>query len=94
MKYDHAMASDLPIIERVQEIAHEHALPMATVALAWLLAKPWVSSPIVGATSPSHLEDACKATEFKLTDEERNFLEELYTAHEVVGALPVVLDYE
>ena len=89
-KYDHAKASDLPIIERVQEIAREHDLPMATVALAWLLAKPWVSSPIVGATSASHLEDACKATELSLTDEEKNFLEELYTAHEVVGALPAV----
>ncbi|HAH71486.1 MAG TPA: aldo/keto reductase [Succinivibrionaceae bacterium] len=89
-KYDRAMAQDLPIIERVQEIAHEHALPMATVALAWLLAKPWVSAPIVGATSQSHIEDACKATELNLTDEEKLFLEELYTAHEVVGALPAV----
>lgn len=89
-KYDRAMAQDLPIIERVQEIAHEHALPMATVALAWLLDKPWVSAPIVGATSQSHIEDACKATELNLTDEEKLFLEELYTAHEVVGALPAV----
>lgn len=87
-KYDKAKDKDLPIIERVNKVALEHNVSMSQVALAWLVSKHDVASPIVGATSETHFEDACKAVDLKLNDEEIKFLEELYQAHEVTGALP------
>ena len=87
-KYDKARDKDLPIIERVNEIASKHNVSMAQIALAWLYSKESVASPIVGATSETHFEDACKAVDLKLDCDEIKFLEELYQAHEVMGALP------
>ncbi len=87
-KYDKAKDKDLPIIERVNKVALEHNVSMSQVALAWLVSKHDVASPIVGATSETHFEDACKAVDLKLNGEEIKFLEELYQAHEVTGALP------
>ncbi len=87
-KYDKAKDKDLPIIERVNKVALEHNVSMSQVALAWLVSKHDVASPIVGATSETHFEDACKAVDLTLNDEEIKFLEELYQAHEVTGALP------
>jgi len=60
-------------------------VPNAQVALGWLLSKPYVTAPIVGASNMSHLEDAIKATEIKLTDEEIAALEKLYRPHPVLG---------
>lgn len=67
------------------EIASARGLPRAQIALAWLLAKPGVTAPIVGATKPEHLSDAVAALEVKLTPEEIARLEEPYFPHAVAG---------
>jgi aryl-alcohol dehydrogenase (NADP+) len=82
--YDTA-ASDRVVVERVAEIAAERGVPMAQVALAWVLRRPGITSPIVGATKPQHLTDAVAALELQLTDEECRRLEEPYVPHPVVG---------
>jgi len=70
--------SDFDIVERVAEVAADRGLPPAQVALAWLLHKPGVTAPIVGATKLSHLTDALAAEQISLSDEEMKLLEELY----------------
>ncbi len=77
--------ADRKVIDRVTELAKQKNLPQATVALAWMLAKPYVDSPIVGATKPHHLEDAVKALEVKLTPDEVKELEADYVPHPVLG---------
>jgi aryl-alcohol dehydrogenase-like predicted oxidoreductase len=77
--------SDRAIIERVGDVAAQREVPRAQVALAWLLAKPAVTAPIVGATKLSQLEDAVAAVELHLSDKEVAALEEPYTPHEVAG---------
>jgi aryl-alcohol dehydrogenase-like predicted oxidoreductase len=72
---------DKPVIDRVNEVARGRGLPPSQIALAWLLHKPVVTSPIVGATKPHHLEDAVAALSVKLTPEEIARLEELYQPH-------------
>lgn len=83
--YGKSEASDSAIIERLGEIATARGLPRAQIALAWLLAKPGVTAPIVGATKPEHLRDAIAALEVKLTPEEIARLEEPYFPHAVSG---------
>jgi 1-deoxyxylulose-5-phosphate synthase len=77
---------DKPVIDRVNEIAKERGLPPSQVALAWMLHKPAITSPIVGATKPHHLEDALAALSVKLSDEDIGRLEELYQPHRVNDA--------
>ena len=77
--------SDQAIVDRVAEVAGERGIPRAQVALAWLLAKPLVTAPIVGVTKEHHLDDAVAAVDVQLTDEEIARLEEPYTPHAVVG---------
>ncbi|HUO36090.1 MAG TPA: aldo/keto reductase [Candidatus Acidoferrum sp.] len=72
---------DKPVVERVIEIARERNLPPAQIALAWILSKPGVESPVIGATKPHHLEDAVAALSVKLSDAEVSRLEELYQPH-------------
>jgi aryl-alcohol dehydrogenase (NADP+) len=55
------------------------------IALAWLLARPGVTAPIVGASKLPHLDEAVAALDVRLSDEERRFLEELYQPHPVLG---------
>jgi len=76
---------DRVIVERVGDIAAERRVPRAQVALAWMLAKPFVSAPIVGATKEHHIDDAVAAVDVELTDDEVARLEEPYTPHQVVG---------
>jgi aryl-alcohol dehydrogenase-like predicted oxidoreductase len=76
---------DLIIAQRVFDVAEARGLPMAQVALAWLLAKPVITAPIVGATKPHHLEDAVAALSVQLTLEEIQHLEEAYQPHPVIG---------
>jgi aryl-alcohol dehydrogenase-like predicted oxidoreductase len=76
---------DLPVIERAAEIAAERGVSTAQVALSWLLHKPAVTAPIVGATKPEHLQDALAAEQLPLTDEEIARLEEPYVPHPVSG---------
>ena len=84
-KYDHSKENDMQIIDRVAEVAEKNSVAMSTVALAWLL-KRGVTAPIVGATSVPHFDDAVKAVDFNLTDEDAAYLEEPYMPHTIVGA--------
>jgi aryl-alcohol dehydrogenase-like predicted oxidoreductase len=77
--------SDFDVVERCTEIAAEHGVPSAQVGLAWLLHRPGVTAPIVGATKPGHLEDALAAEERTLTEDEMRSLEEPYVPHPVLG---------
>ena len=78
---------DQVIVERVAEVARELGAPRAQVALAWVLSKSFVSSPIVGATKEGHIDDAIAACELQLSAEHVARLEEPYTPHESVGFL-------
>lgn len=83
-KYDADRERDMPIIARVAEVAQAHGVPMAQVALAWLLARG-VESPIVGCSKPARVDDAVAALDLVLSPEEIAYVEEPYTAHELVG---------
>jgi 1-deoxyxylulose-5-phosphate synthase len=74
-------AADLAVIDRVAEVADERGVSPARIALAWLLHKPGITSPIVGATRLEHLDDALAATEIALSPDELARLEELYEPH-------------
>ena len=76
---------DFPVIDRAAEVAAGRGVPSAQVALAWLLHKPGVTAPIVGATKLEHVEDALAAEELSLSDEEIARLEEPYVPHPVSG---------
>jgi aryl-alcohol dehydrogenase (NADP+) len=76
---------DRAIVDRVAEIANERDVSRAQVALAWLLAQPVVTAPIVGVTKDHHLDDAVAAVDVELTEQEIARLEEPYTPHAVVG---------
>ena len=76
---------DSPLVERTREVAAERGVPSAQVALSWLLHKPGVTAPIVGATKLGHLEDAIAAEELSLSEAEIARLEELYVPHAVAG---------
>ena len=76
---------NMTIIQRVNALAEKRGLPMAQVALAWMLSKPAITAPIVGATKPHHLEDAVAALSVQLTPEEIQHLEEAYRPHPVIG---------
>ncbi len=78
-------SSDRTVVQRVAEVAGQRGVPMAQVALAWMLAKPFVTAPIIGATKPHHLDDAVAATGLELSAEEIERLEEPYIPHQVVG---------
>jgi len=82
--YDTA-PSDRVIVERVAEVAAERGVSRAQVALAWMLSKPFVSSPIVGATKPHHLTDAIAAVDLELSADDVARLEEPYTPHPIAG---------
>jgi aryl-alcohol dehydrogenase-like predicted oxidoreductase len=77
--------ADRAVVGRVAEIAKRRGVPRATVALAWLLQRPSVTSPIVGVSKPHHLDDAVAALTLKLTPEETAALEQPYVPHPVVG---------
>jgi len=76
---------DMPVIDRAADVAAERGVSTAQVALAWLLHKPGVTAPIVGATRLEHLEDALAAEQLSLADEEIARLEEPYVPHPVSG---------
>jgi aryl-alcohol dehydrogenase-like predicted oxidoreductase len=77
--------SDFDIINRLTGIATQRGLPSAQLALAWMLSKPVVTAPIIGASKPGHLEDAVASLDVKLTKDEITRLEELYQPHPVSG---------
>ena len=77
--------ADRRVVERLAEMAGQKGVAQASLALAWMLAKPGVTAPIVGATKPHHLEDAVAALHVKLTAEEIASLEKPYIPHPVLG---------
>jgi 1-deoxyxylulose-5-phosphate synthase len=76
---------DFEIARRVESVAVERGIPSAQVALAWMLSKPVITAPIIGATKMQHLEDAAAAVGVKLEQSEITRLEELYVPHPVLG---------
>lgn len=83
--YLYSEPTDFDVVERVAEVAAGRKVPPAQVALAWLLQRPGVTAPIVGATKPSHMVDALGAEQLELTEDEVVRLEELYVPHPVLG---------
>jgi aryl-alcohol dehydrogenase-like predicted oxidoreductase len=77
--------ADRKIVERVAAVAEQRGVPRAQVALAWMVQKPFITAPIVGASKPQHLDDAVAAVSLNLTPEEISSLEEPYVPHRVVG---------
>ena len=84
-KYDATAEVDSKIISRVIELADKYSVTMTEISLAWLLTK--VESPIVGATKFHHIDGAVKSVDLKLSDDDINYLEELYTPHKLVGVM-------
>lgn len=81
----YTLPSDFEIVEVVKQIAEERGVQPAQVALAWLLAKPGVTAPIVGATKMDHLDAAIGAVDIELTEDEMGKLEAPYQPHSVAG---------
>jgi aryl-alcohol dehydrogenase-like predicted oxidoreductase len=81
----YAQPTDFDVVDRVVEVAEERGVRPAQVALAWVLQKPGITAPIIGATKLAHLEDALAAEELALTEEEMQRLEEPYVPHPVLG---------
>lgn len=78
-------ADDAAVVAAVEQVAAARGVPMARVALAWLLSRPGVTAPIVGMTKERHLADAVAALDLALTDDEVAALEAPYRPHPVLG---------
>jgi aryl-alcohol dehydrogenase-like predicted oxidoreductase len=83
--YLYNQVTDFDVVERVAELAARRGVPPAQIALAWLMHRPGVTAPIVGATRPGHLDDALAAEQLALSEEEIASLEEPYVPHPVLG---------
>ena len=83
--YAKTAEADKRVVDRLGELATARGVARAQIALAWLLTKPAVTAPIVGATKLHHLEDAVAAVSLKLTADEVASLEEPYVPHPVLG---------
>ena len=83
--YLYNQPTDFDVVERVAQVAAERGVPSAQVALAWLLHKPGVTAPIVGATKLDHLRDSLAAEQLTLSEDEISRLEEPYRPHPVLG---------
>jgi len=83
--YKRTEDADKAVVDGVAQLAAQRGLPQAQIALAWLLGKPGVTSPIVGATKPHHLDDANAALSVTLSADEVKLLEEPYVPHPVLG---------
>jgi aryl-alcohol dehydrogenase (NADP+) len=76
---------DRAVVDAVSRVAEQRGISRAQVATAWILSKPGVTAPIVGATKPHHLDDAIAAVDIKLTDDEIQALEAPYQPHAIAG---------
>lgn len=85
-KYDRMEQYDMKIVDRVNELSQKYGCKMSQIAIAWQWAKG-IASPIIGATKAEYFDDAAKALEIKLTDEDIAYLEEPYVPHPIVGAI-------
>jgi aryl-alcohol dehydrogenase-like predicted oxidoreductase len=77
--------NDYKTLERVLELARRNGVSPAQISLAWMLHKPGITAPIIGASKMDHLEEAVQALEIELSEEEMAFLEEPYQPHPVLG---------
>ena len=77
--------ADRSVVDKVMEVAGARGIPPAQVALAWMLSKPYLTAPIVGATKPQHLDDAIAAVEVRLSTDEIAALESPYVPHAIAG---------
>jgi aryl-alcohol dehydrogenase (NADP+) len=78
-------SADFVVADRVAEIARQRGVAPAQIALAWLLHKPGITAPIIGATKMPQLDEAIAALEIRLTDDEIKLLEQPYMPHPVLG---------
>ena len=85
-KYDSTEDTDKLIAARIKELAEKYGTSMTAVTFAWHF-KKGVASPVVGATKEKYLDDAVKAFDVPLTDEDAAYIDELYLPHKIVGAL-------
>lgn len=85
-QYEKNKDMDYAIVERVHETAEKYHVSMSQIALAWLLSKKMMASPVIGVTKMTHLEEACASINMKLADDDVRYLEELYQPHPVSGA--------
>ena len=76
---------DFDVVERVVEMAKEKGVKPTQIALAWLFSKDYVTSPIIGATKPEHLDQAVESLDITLSDDDIKRLEEVYTPHPIIG---------
>ena len=83
--YNASVESDRAITEAVGRVAASRGVSRAQVATAWMLSKPYVTAPIIGATKPAHLDDALEALSLELTPEEIASLEAPYVPHPIAG---------
>jgi aryl-alcohol dehydrogenase-like predicted oxidoreductase len=83
--YSQTEEADRKVVDRLGQLAEQRGVPRAQLALAWLLGKPGITAPIVGASKPNHLKDAVAALSLHLTPAEIASLEEPYTPHPVLG---------
>ncbi|KAL4939414.1 hypothetical protein BDV06DRAFT_36940 [Aspergillus oleicola] len=77
--------NDKRINERIEEIASSRGVSMAIVALAWSLSKPFITAPIIGMSKKERVDEAIQATEFKLSEEDIQSIDELYASKEIIG---------
>lgn len=77
--------ADFTVAERVTEVARERNVSESQIALAWILSKPYITSPIIGATKLDHLEQSLAALDIQLSEEEIKRLEEPYQSHPILG---------
>jgi 1-deoxyxylulose-5-phosphate synthase len=77
--------SDFAVVDRVTQLARQRGVSNAQIALAWMLHKPGIIAPIIGATKPHHLDEAVRALQVKLNPQEIEALEEPYQPHPILG---------
>ena len=77
--------TDFCVADRTVELARRRDVKPVQIALAWMMSKPWITSPVIGATNPKHVEEAVSALGVSLASEEVSFLEEPYIPHPVLG---------
>jgi aryl-alcohol dehydrogenase (NADP+) len=78
-------SEDFNLADRVQEVAKQRGVSGPQIALAWVLSKPYVTAPIIGASRMEHLDQSIAALDIKLSEAEVKRLEELYQLHPVLG---------
>jgi len=84
-RYNATRENDFDVIERVVDLANKKKVSPSQLSLAWMMNKPGVAAPIIGATKMSHLEEAVEAVSIEITPEEMKYLEELYKPHPISG---------